>query len=157
MSCLICQDAGQEPLQDNTACSCKYKCHSSCWIDYVNANNELKCPMCRKDITVKPKPKPKTPKTRTAMTSSETATRSTPYTSRLEPIEDVGTHISYQEFRDIVTSSNQSYQNTVIEVRQPTTQSTPSKPVNSEINKFYKVVACLCITAAFIVLIMLLL
>jgi hypothetical protein len=53
MECIICTDSGSEPLQDNVYCSCKYKCHSSCWIDYVNSKHKLTCPLCRSDISVK--------------------------------------------------------------------------------------------------------
>ena len=49
MECIICQDANSEPLQDNTSCTCKYKVHASCWIDYVHSKTIVTCLMCRKD------------------------------------------------------------------------------------------------------------
>lgn len=49
MECIICQDIGAEPLQDNTSCTCKYKVHNSCWIDYVNSKTNVTCLLCRKE------------------------------------------------------------------------------------------------------------
>lgn len=56
MECLICLNAGPEPLQENTACSCRYKRHISCWIDYVHSQPTLKCPTCRKNLAALPRP-----------------------------------------------------------------------------------------------------
>jgi hypothetical protein len=56
MECLICLNAGPEPLQENTACSCRYKRHISCWIDYVHSQSTLKCPTCRKNLAAPPRP-----------------------------------------------------------------------------------------------------
>jgi hypothetical protein len=53
MDCIICHDKGSEPLYDNTKCDCKYKYHTSCWIDYANSIDNLKCVCCRKDFTTK--------------------------------------------------------------------------------------------------------
>jgi hypothetical protein len=53
MECLFCLSSGAEPLQDNTACQCRYKRHISCWIDYVHSKPTLQCPTCRKDLTSK--------------------------------------------------------------------------------------------------------
>jgi len=48
MECIICQDAGTEPLQDNEECACKYKIHNSCWLDYIRHVNNVTCLICRK-------------------------------------------------------------------------------------------------------------
>ena len=48
MECIICQDTGIEPLQDNEECACKYKIHNSCWLDYIRHVNNITCLMCRK-------------------------------------------------------------------------------------------------------------
>lgn len=49
--CQICKDTSDEPLHDIILCQCKYKCHNSCWIDYVHSQKKLKCLMCRNIIT----------------------------------------------------------------------------------------------------------
>jgi len=51
MECIICQDAGTEPLKDNEECACKYKVHNSCWLDYVRHVNNVTCLLCRKEYT----------------------------------------------------------------------------------------------------------
>ena len=100
MDCIICQDTGQEPLQENTSCSCKYKRHISCWIDYVHSKDKLSCPMCRTDLSVK--------------SSTPPLTRSRiPYTPQIHRVETHEHQITYQEFNDII------HQNTVIQVIQP--------------------------------------
>lgn len=58
MNCIICQDDTSEPIHDNNYCECKYKIHNSCWIDYVNSQKQLKCMICRKDISSQTKCKP---------------------------------------------------------------------------------------------------
>ena len=63
MECLICKDSGQEPLQENTSCPCKYNRHTSCWIDYVHSKSKIRCPLCRTDLSVKAKYIPKMPYT----------------------------------------------------------------------------------------------
>lgn len=45
MECIICKGVGVEPLSDNTNCSCKYKRHNSCWIDYVHSTDKVKDPL----------------------------------------------------------------------------------------------------------------
>jgi hypothetical protein len=50
MECIICREIGPEPLLDNSICECKYKVHSSCWIDYVHTTTTVKCLLCRKEI-----------------------------------------------------------------------------------------------------------
>ena len=49
MECIICQDDKSEPLHDNIFCTCKYKIHTSCWIDYVHSKTTVTCLMCRKE------------------------------------------------------------------------------------------------------------
>jgi hypothetical protein len=93
MECIICQDSGDEPLQDNTACKCKYKRHISCWIDYVHSTTVIKCPMCRKDLTTKQ------PTVSTPLRQS----RHTPYTPQLASIPEERTQtLTYDEFAEEV-------------------------------------------------------
>lgn len=54
MECIICQDAGPEPLHDSKLCTCKYKIHSHCWIEYLNSTNKVKCVCCRTEFTSVP-------------------------------------------------------------------------------------------------------
>jgi hypothetical protein len=63
MECLICKDSGEEPLQDNISCPCKYKRHTSCWIDYVHSRSKISCPLCRIDLSAKAKYIPRAPYT----------------------------------------------------------------------------------------------
>jgi hypothetical protein len=58
MECIICRETGPEPLLDNSICECKYKVHSSCWIDYVHTTTTVKCLLCRKEIQRQPPPLP---------------------------------------------------------------------------------------------------
>jgi hypothetical protein len=53
MECIICKDKGDEPLQNNSACECKYKYHNSCWTYYSNTMPNIKCLICRKTINKK--------------------------------------------------------------------------------------------------------
>jgi hypothetical protein len=111
MNCIICQDLGSEPLQDITSCTCKYKCHNSCWIDYVHSTTKVKCLLCRKDLSIK-----KTPKTNSALRTEHITI--SPYSSNLNTIpEESDTQITYQEFVNIL-SQNNSYQNTIITERE---------------------------------------
>ena len=110
MECIICQDTGSEPLQENTSCSCKYKCHSSCWIDYVHSKNKITCPLCRKDLTIKDSPKPQ-PTIHTPLIQPTAP----PYAPPPQRTESTFQQITYQEFIDIIQHT--STQNTVIEVR----------------------------------------
>jgi hypothetical protein len=88
MECIICLTDGSEPLQENRTCPCKYKRHTSCWIDYVHSVSVVKCPMCRHDLS-QPLPVPKTPPvTRQEFTEIR---RNSP-----------GQSISYEEFVEIV-------------------------------------------------------
>jgi hypothetical protein len=114
MECIICQDTGSEPLQDNSNCPCKYKRHASCWIDYVHSKNKLICPMCRTDLSVKrPVPTVSTPLTQSRL----------PYTPQVRTVsEPHGRVITYQEFVDTI------HQNTVIQVA-------PSAPPPEQIQK----------------------
>jgi hypothetical protein len=145
MSCIICQDSGSEPLQDNTSCKCKYKRHISCWIDYVHSRDKVICPLCRVDLTTKP-----IPKTKTSMNSIPTITtplrltQQTPYSSQLSSIpEEQGTQITYQEFAQTVQ------ENTIIQVRpsiQPVSQ--PENPKDLPLcKKIAKVIIGLSIVA----------
>ncbi len=95
MDCIICQDNGSEPLQNNTHCQCNYKYHTSCWIDYVNSKNKLNCPMCRKDISH----------------NYSIILVNTPYTLSNQ-------QITYQEFVNTI-QQHISNQPTVIEMHQP--------------------------------------
>ena len=150
MECIICQDSGTEPLQDNTACSCKYKRHTTCWIDYVHSTTNLKCIMCRKDLSVKPTPKSKSP---------TIAPVTIPYSPQRTPDEETGQQITYQEFIDTVTQSN-SYQHTRnIEVHpsiriqqqpQQQQQQVVQKPI-SKFKKCLKIVLCLVIIIVIVV------
>ncbi len=134
MECIICQDSGSESLQMNTSCNCKYNCHNSCWIDYVHSKTILKCPICRKELSVKSIPK----KTTVAPPRQETPQPS-------ESSQESWQQITYQEFIDTIAQSN-SYQQTVV-----ITQPTP-KPV-SNIEKLLKIILLLCILAMILVLI----
>lgn len=150
MECIICQDIGAEPLQDNTTCSCKYKRHSSCWIDYVHSREKVICPLCRKDLTVKQTPKTKssihTP-LRQAIPSAPS-----PYTPQLRTIpEDSGRQITYQEFVDTIHQYNTTH--TVVEVR-PSIQPIPPSPKEStKTEKIIKVIICVAIAIAVVTLI----
>jgi hypothetical protein len=148
MECIICQDSGSEPLQDNTSCTCKYKRHPSCWIDYVHSREKVICPLCRKDLSVKPKSKPteKTP-------LRQPTPVQTPYTPQLRTIpEESGRQITYQEFVDTINNYNRT-QNTIVEVR-PSIQPVPvtSKP-QTRAQKIVKLVVILGIIVAVLVLI----
>lgn len=61
MECIICKERGREPLIDNTKCSCKYKIHISCWIDYVHSTQKVKCILCRQEIPSTGPPPPRHP------------------------------------------------------------------------------------------------
>ena len=95
MECIICKDSGSEPIQDNTHCKCKYKYHSSCWIDYIHSKNKVTCPLCRIDISIK-------------------ATLHTPLIQATAPpyaIQNTSSEqqITYQEFVVIVEQYNTSH------------------------------------------------
>ena len=150
MECIICQDSGTEPLQDNTACSCKYKRHTSCWIDYVHSTTNLKCLMCRKDLSVKATPKSKSPPTVPVRLPP-----SIPYSPQRTPDEETGQQITYQEFIDTVAQSN-SYQHTrnievqpSIRVQQPQ-QQVVQKPI-SKFKKCLKIALCLVIIIVIVI------
>ena len=155
MECLICQDSGSEPLQDNIACSCKYKRHASCWIDYVHSKNELHCPMCRKDISTKSK-KRFIPQVRPV--------RVPPYIPILEPIrEERSRQTSYEELRDSDRTLSSSYQNNVsipvntvhnIRVEQETSSQNKKETFQQ---KMCKAVLCVVIAGIIIVLAVMLL
>lgn len=98
MECIICKDSGSESIQDNTHCKCKYKYHSSCWIDYIHSKNKITCPLCRIDISIKSLPKP------TLHTPLIQAT-APPYAVQNTASEQ---QITYQEFVVIVEQYNTS-------------------------------------------------
>jgi len=117
MDCIICQDTGSEPVQDNISCKCKYKLHSSCWIDYVHSRKKVICPLCRTDLSIKTN-QPSTAKT----PFIQSVPVQMPYTPSLHTIqEETGHQISYQEFVNNV-HNNIRVENTYIN-RQPSNQS----------------------------------
>lgn len=130
MDCIICQDSGSEPLQDNINCKCKYKRHSSCWVEYVHSRDKTICPLCRKDLSAKSTPKIE-------------YHQSTPYTSQL--YEDSSQQITYQEFVDTIQQHNS--------LNQPRIPLTSTPPKQSKTEKVVKIVICLGIVIAIIVLI----
>lgn len=151
MECIICQDTGLEPVQDNTTCSCKYKCHPSCWVDYVHSREKVICPLCRKDLTVK-----KTPKTKSSMNTPLRASApaiTMPYAPQLRTIpEDSGRQITYQEFVDTI-NNHMATQNTVIEVHQPPQRVANPQRIQTKGEKIAKLVVILGIIVAVVVLI----
>ena len=112
MECIICQDKGSEPLQENTFCTCKYKTHNSCWIDYVHSKDKVTCLLCRKDITFKPATihtpfiEPTVP---------QISPISIPHIEVTPYIPSGGQQITYQEFVEIIRQHNQP-QHTVITI-----------------------------------------
>jgi hypothetical protein len=146
MDCIICQDSGSEPLKDNTSCPCKYKRHSSCWIDYVHSKTKVTCPICRIDLTVKSTPK-------TSLISPRQI-QPVPYTPEQRTIPDErGQETTYQEL-NIVNQSTNSYQNiTVIEVH---TSSPVDVQNNLQLSKFIKAVVVTGVLVAIVVLIIVL-
>lgn len=150
MECIICQDTGSEPLQDNITCNCKYKRHSSCWIDYVHSREKVICPLCRKDLTAK-----KTPKTRSSINTplrAITPIATAPYTPQLRTIpEDSGQQITYQEFVDTIQQYNSIH--TAIEVR-PSIQPVAIPPKQqTKGEKIVKIIICTGIIVAIVTLI----
>lgn len=149
MECIICQDTGSEPLQDNIGCSCKYKQHPSCWIDYVHSREKVICPLCRKDLTLKKAPKTNSSLYRPLMESIPRVPVTTvPYTPQIHSVpEESGRQITYQEFIDTIQQYNTTH--TAIEVR-PSVQPLPPQ---TKIQQIVKLVICVIILIAFIVLI----
>jgi hypothetical protein len=144
MECIICQDSGLEKLQENTSCSCKYKCHSSCWIDYVHSKTLITCPLCRKDISIKPKPTSKTPLIQPS---------APPYTSHTL-LQENEQQITYQEFIDIIQQHNTN-ENTVIEVINQSQQPQQQQQIiiNSTVSqKIFKIIIGLVVIALISVL-----
>ena len=143
MECIICQDTGSEKLQENTSCPCKYKCHPSCWVDYVHSKTPTTCPLCRKVISVKP----------TVQTQRIQPT-APPYAPQLSnPPQEIGQQISYQEFVDIIRQYN-SEQHTVIEIRPQQQTQQPQQQVTNQTTsqKLFKIVAGLSFVVLIIVL-----
>jgi hypothetical protein len=143
MSCIICQESGPEPLRENCNCSCKYKRHDSCWIDYVHSTAKVKCLLCRKEIVAPPKTRSSMNKTvNPIQVTSETA----PYSQSLLP---AGQRISYEEFCEIIHSHNNSYQNAPSTPHQQPQQQEKKKTLNT----FTKVVLGLCIIAVIVLIV----
>jgi hypothetical protein len=124
MECLICKDSGEEPLQENAACPCKYKRHTSCWIDYVHSKSKILCPLCRTDLSVKAKYIPKAP-----------------YTPQLRTIPE-------ERNQSNIRQAILSYQNdTVIEVQQPEQQ------FQKKVSKFITSLLCAALITALVVIV----
>jgi hypothetical protein len=137
MECIFCQDSGEEPLQDNTQCNCKYKRHISCWIDYVHSTNIVKCPTCRKDLTTK-KSNASTPLRQS---------RHTPYTPQLDSIPEEHTQtLSYNEFAEEVRLR--------INIQQPQPQQQQPKFTKTQ-EKILKIVFGMCFIALVITIVIL--
>lgn len=146
MQCIICQDSGSEPLQDNTSCNCKYKLHPSCWIDYVHSRDKIICPLCRKDLSVKSNPTENT-------SLRHTVPSAPPYTPQLRTIpEESGRQITYQEFIDTINNYNRT-QNTIIEVHPSVQTVEPTPKSQTRGKKITKVLVVLGIIIAIVVLI----
>ena len=61
MSCIICQDGTSEKVIKNKYCDCKYYFHKSCWNIYIKSTpNNVKCLLCRKNLTKLFEPNSKT-------------------------------------------------------------------------------------------------
>ena len=125
MECIICQDKGSEPLQDNTLCSCKYKTHNSCWIDYVHSKDKITCPLCRRDVSVKPVATVHTPLIQPSAPQISPPS-APPY------IPSQGQQISYQEFVEIIRQHT-TPQNTIINI--PSSQPTLQQPTTRKLTK----------------------
>lgn len=149
MDCIICQDSGSEPLQDNTSCDCKYKRHPSCWIDYVHSTSHIKCLICRKDLSVNPIPKTNSSLTTPLRQHFVTA----PYTPH--PPSESWREITYQEFVDTVNQSNSYQQNTMIEVPPRVEQTRPNSISKSQ--KLLKIVLCLSIIIVIVIFVVIIL
>jgi hypothetical protein len=143
MECIICQDIGSEQLQENTFCSCKYKCHTSCWLKYIYSKINITCPLCRKDINQQI-----SSKSQATIHTPLIQPSAPPYSSQ-ELIEHNSQQISYQEFVEIIQQYNLS-DNTVINVRSSTYPTNNRDPPISQ--KITKVVIGLTILIVIIVL-----
>ncbi len=142
MECIICQDKGSEPLQENTFCTCKYKTHNSCWIDYVHSKDKVTCPLCRKDLSFKP------------------ATIHTPLIQPTAPpsisapyIPSQEQQITYQEFIELIRQHNQP--NTVITIPTAVQQQVQIQQPTSK--KMIKVLIGLALVFAILILFILIL
>jgi hypothetical protein len=141
MECIICQDKGSEPLQENTFCTCKYKTHNSCWVDYVHSKDKVTCPLCRKDISFKPAT------IHTPLIQPTAPQVSTPYIPSQEQ------QITYQEFVEIIRQ-HQS-QNTVINI--PTVVQQTQQTQQPISKKMIKVLIGLALVFAILILFILIL
>lgn len=145
MECIICQDKGSEPLQENTFCTCKYKTHNSCWVDYVHSKDKVTCPLCRKDLSFKP-----------ATIHTPLIRPSAPPPSSAPYIPSQEQQITYQEFVEIIRQ-HQS-RNTVITIPtavQQTQQIQQTQQPNSK--KMIKVLIGLALVFAILILFILIL
>ena len=143
MDCIICQDRGVEPLKDNTSCNCKFKYHSSCWIDYVHSTIKTKCPICRSEFIKIKKNIESTVDNRQIPIMPYTVQPSAP------PNND-GVHVSYQEFQDIITQSTNSYQ-PATRISEQAKQDTN----NLKLSKSFKILLCSIFLTIIVVLILL--
>jgi hypothetical protein len=141
MECIICKDLGSEPLQDNIHCTCKYKYHSSCWIDYVHSKNKISCLLCRKDISIN---------------SISTYTIRTPLIAPTAPpystSRESGQLITYQEFVNIIQHHNTT-NNTAINIQSTSIEQPIQSPKNMLL---YKKIIKIIIGITILALIMLL-
>jgi hypothetical protein len=149
MECIICQDKGSEPLQENTFCSCKYKTHNSCWIDYVHSKDKVTCPLCRKDISFKPAT------IHTPLIQPPAPQISLINTPQIDVIPYIpsGSQLTYQEFVEIIRHHT-ALSNTVITI--PTAIQQPiSQQSNSQ--KMMKIIIGLALVFVIIILFILIL
>jgi len=144
MECIICQDINQELLQENTSCSCKYNFHLSCWIDYIHSKIKITCPLCRKDLAIKPS-LIKQSTIHTPLLQPTVTPTIPPYALQEHNQTPVSPQqISYYQFVDIINQYNSS-QNTIIEI--PPTQNLSSS------HKLIKVIFGLAIIVLIITII----
>jgi len=122
MECIICKDAGDEPLHDNTSCKCKYKYHNSCWVDYVNSKETLQCLMCRTKIGA-------TPKTKSRLFNPPPPS-APPYAPQ---------PLTFQEFREVLglprNPVTQTTHNTTTPLITPRSQSSPQPEEQQQTNR----------------------
>ncbi len=150
MECIICQDKGSEPLQENTFCTCKYKTHNSCWVDYVHSKDKVTCPLCRKDISFKPATI-HTPLIRPSAPQISPPSSASPSSAPYIPSQEQ--QITYQEFVEIIRHHNQP--NTVITIPTAVQQTQQTQQPNSK--KMMKVLIGLALVFGILILFILIL
>lgn len=125
MECIICKDAGDEPLHDNTSCKCKYKYHNSCWVDYVNSKETLQCLMCRTKIGT------------TTKTRSRLFNPPPPSAPPVQPY--VAQTLTFQEFREVLglprNPDTQTTHNTTTPLIPPRSQSSLQPQQQQQTNR----------------------